>query len=101
VLSSCSLGLEFLDLARLVAGQHIGECNVDPHTLRNALRHALIVSGEHCDVDAASAQVLPAFRSSPLTRKCRNSAQYCHPGKRWCRPKSAVHSYVIVSPRER
>jgi len=56
VLYSCSLGLEFLDLARLVAGQHIGEYNVDPETLRDALRRALIVAGEHGDVDAASAQ---------------------------------------------
>ena len=47
MLYSCSLGLEFLDLARLVAGPHIGEYNVDPETLRDALRCALIVAGEH------------------------------------------------------
>ena len=38
-------GVEFLDVARLVAGQHIGEYNVDPETLRDALRCALIVAG--------------------------------------------------------
>ena len=42
MLYSCSLGLEFLDLARLVPGQHIGEYNVNPETLRDALRRALI-----------------------------------------------------------
>jgi len=57
-LYSCSLGLEFLDLARLLAGQHIGEYNVDPETLRDALRRALIVAGEHRDVDAVSAHEL-------------------------------------------
>jgi len=61
VLYSCSLGLEFLDLARLVAGPHIGEYNVDPETLRDALRCALIVAGEHGDVDAASAQCSRRF----------------------------------------
>jgi hypothetical protein len=56
-LYSCSLGLEFLDLARLVAGQHIGEYNVDPEVRRRAL----IVAGEHGDVDAASAQCSRRF----------------------------------------
>jgi hypothetical protein len=58
VLYSCSLGLEFLDLAPLVAGPHISEFNVDPETLRDALRCALIVAGEHRDVDAVSAHEL-------------------------------------------
>jgi hypothetical protein len=61
VLYSCSLGVEFLDLARLVAGQHIGEYNVDPETLRDALRRALIVAGEPGDVDAPSAQCPQSF----------------------------------------
>ena len=58
MLYSCLLGLEFLDLARLAAGQHVGEYNVDPETLRDALRRALIVAGEHGDVDAVSAHEL-------------------------------------------
>jgi hypothetical protein len=57
VFYSCSVGLEFLDLARLVAGQHTGEYNVDPEVLRRAL----IVAGEHGDVDAASAQCSRRF----------------------------------------
>jgi len=47
-------GVEFLDLARLAAAQRVGEYNVDPETLRDALRCALIVAGEHGDVDAAT-----------------------------------------------
>ena len=54
MLYSYLLGLEFLDLARLVAGPQIGEYDVGPETLRDALRCALIVAGEHGDVDAAT-----------------------------------------------
>ena len=61
MLYSCSLGLEFLDFARLVAGQHIGEYNVDLELFAIALRRALIVAGEHGDVDAASAQCSRRF----------------------------------------
>jgi hypothetical protein len=57
-LYSCLLELEFLDLARFVAGQHIGEYNVDPETLRDALRRTLIVAGEHGDVDVATRSAL-------------------------------------------
>ena len=56
-----ALRLEFLDLACLVARQHVGEHSVDPETLRDALCRALVVSGQHDDLDAARAQRLDRF----------------------------------------
>ena len=56
-----ALRLEFLDLARLVAGQHVGEHSVDSHALCDAFGRALVVSGQHHDLDAPGAQRLDRF----------------------------------------
>jgi hypothetical protein len=51
-----ALPLELLDLACLVAKQHVGEHSVDPKTFRNALCGALVVSDQHGDLDALRAR---------------------------------------------
>ena len=53
--------LESLDLGDFIAGQHLGQHSLDADLFRNHLGGALVVAGDHHDVQAELAELCDGF----------------------------------------